>query len=99
MIGNDRLRSITRHMVSDIDRFDGRPAALDDLSFSLKANLALLDQAGADTAWIEELRALRNQVEVVNAFFIESRRLDLTDEERREIGEILDEMRQALVEH
>lgn len=99
MTENDRIRVIARQMADDVERFDGQGSALDDLSFSLKANLTSLEQAGADQAWVEELRSLRNEIEVVNAFFIESGRPRLNDEERRQLGEILGELRQALIEY
>lgn len=38
-----------------------------------------------------------NQLEMVNAFFIESNRDHLSDAERKEVDEILDELRAALV--
>jgi hypothetical protein len=96
---NDRIRTIARQMASDLDRFGGDGDGLADLSFSLKARLALLEQAGADLTWVEQLRAFRNEIEVVNAFFIESGRCRPDEEERRQLREVMEELREALAEY
>jgi hypothetical protein len=95
----DRIQTIARQMAYDLDEFNGDGTGLQKLSFSLKARLALLEQAGADTAWVEDLRTFRNEIEAVNAFFIESRRRQLNDDEQRKLRTVLEELREALVEY
>lgn len=99
MTEDDRIRTIARRMADDISRCEGNGRELNNLSYSLKANLALLVESGADLAWVEELREFRNEIEVINAFFIESGRTSLNDEEQRQLDEVMGELREALVEY
>jgi hypothetical protein len=48
MTEDDRIRVIARRMANDIERFRGDGAGLHRISSSLKANLGLLEQVGAD---------------------------------------------------
>lgn len=68
---------------------------VDRLSWELKNHLSQLDGV-ADEAWVDELRGFRNQVEYVSAFWIESGREQLTDEERRDVELTLSELEAAL---
>jgi hypothetical protein len=56
---------------------------------------ALTDVADAD--WVEELRSMWWRLELINALAMDESRTNLSDEERGEIGAILDELRAALV--
>lgn len=69
---------------------------IDRLAWELRSRIAALREV-ADEAWVEELKAIWNQLEVINAFFIESGRDQLNAEERKEVDEVLDELRAALV--
>lgn len=94
-----RISQLVAHMIGDIETFESGRLSIDRLSASLKGQLAALNQAGADPAWVDELRALRNQVECVNAFFLNSGRAALTSEEFDEAHQALGELRQALTEY
>lgn len=94
-----QIQSIARQMVGDVDAFRSGTIEIDDLSFTLKARLALIEQAGADHAWVEELRSFRNEIEVVNAVLIGAGRTRPDEGEQRQLREVLDELREALVEH
>jgi hypothetical protein len=99
MIDNERVRAIARHMMAETEQFTGAGSQLYTLSFSLKADLGLLSDAEADPEWIEELRSFRNELEVINAIFVESNRRELTPDEIRQVEDILSELRQSLVEY
>lgn len=98
MTEDDRIKTIVRRMADDVERFEGDGRALNNLSYSLKANLALLAESGADLAWVEELLGFRNEIEVINAFYIESGRTRLNDEEQCQLEEVMGELREALRE-
>lgn len=76
---------------------DGR-LPLDRLVWELKSRIAAL-QSVADQQWVEELRSAWWQLEYVNAFWIESGRAELSEDERREVDEGLDELLPMLVEY
>jgi hypothetical protein len=78
-----------------IASFEEGRLPLDRLSWELKSRIAALDEF-VDREWVDELRAIRNQVEVVNAFFIESGRSDMTEEERSDVEAAIEEMKAAL---
>jgi len=99
MIEEDVTRSIAREMLQDLKEFDDLKLTVDQLAYRLKARLALLADARADDAWVDELRSLRNEIEVVSAFFIESGRPELTEGEQRQLADIVGELREALVEY
>lgn len=76
--------------------FEEGRLGLDRLAWELKSRIAALRRV-AEESWADELKAMWNQLEMVNAFFIESNRDHLSDAERKEVDEILDELRAALV--
>jgi hypothetical protein len=76
---------------------DGR-LPLDRLVWELKSRIAAL-RGVADQEWVEELRSAWWQLESVNAFWIESGRAELTQDERRDVDEGLDELLPMLVEY
>ncbi len=71
---------------------------LDRLVWELKSRISAL-HAVADQEWVEELRSAWWQLESVNASWIESGRDELTEDERREVEEGLDELLPMLVEY
>ena len=90
------IRRVVNGMKESISAFEADRLSIDRLVWELKSRIAALQEV-ADPEWVEELRAMRNQLEVVNAFFIESGRKTLTSEERREVNDILGELKSALV--
>lgn len=76
---------------------DGR-LPLDRLVWELKGRISALRDV-ADQEWVEELRSAWWQLEYVNAFWIESGRVELTDEERQQVSDGLDELLLMLVEY
>ena len=71
---------------------------LNRLVWELKSRISAL-QGVADTEWVEELRSAWLQLEYVNAFWIESGRTEMTEDEKREVDEGLDELLPMLVEY
>lgn len=74
-----------------------------ELSFNrlvreLKSRISALWDV-ADDEWVSELKSIWNQLEVVNAFFIESGRSQLSLEEHTEAEDILEELQAALTEY
>jgi hypothetical protein len=70
--------------------------SIDRLAWELKSRIAALRQA-ADPAWADELKGIWNQLEMVNALFIDSGREALTGDEVKEVTEILNELSSALI--
>ena len=66
------------------------------MAWALKSRIAAL-RGLADDEWVDELRALWNQLEYLNAFFIDSGRPTLMPEERDEVADALGELRAALI--
>jgi hypothetical protein len=94
----EQVRSLVEGMLEAVASYrDGR-LSLDRLVWELKSRIAAL--AGvADQEWVEELRSAWWQLESVNAFWIESGRAELTEDERRDVDEGLDELLPMLVEY
>lgn len=93
---SDQALALVDGMRTVIEAFEADRCSIDRLAWELKSRLAALDQV-ADPQWVDELRSTRNQLEVVSAFFIESGRSALGDDERREVDDILGELRAALL--
>lgn len=94
----EQVRALVEGMRKAADSYrDGR-LALDRLVWELKSRISAL-QGVADQEWVEELRSAWWQLESVNAFWIESGRPELTEDERREVDEGLDELLPMLVEY
>jgi hypothetical protein len=96
MSSEDALAEQAADMVADVDRFLNGAMTIDRLSTALKIRLAAMEAADADTAWIDELRSLRNQIEYVNAFWLESGRGELDSDELRIAMEAAQELKAAL---
>lgn len=94
----DQVRALADGMREAASSYrDGR-LPLDRLVWELKSRIAAL-QGVADHEWVEDLRSAWWQLESVNAFWIESGRAELTEDERREVDEGLDELLPMLVEY
>jgi hypothetical protein len=89
---------LTQRIVLDAKAFREGRLTIQGLSEDLRISIAALGQF-ADENWVEELRTLRNQIEYINALFVDSGRADLTDEERREVDQTLDELLAELTVH
>src|SRR5438034_4193487 len=87
---------LARLMQEAILGFEEGRASLSGLSTRLHGLISALD-AVADHEWVEELRSMRNQLEFVNAVFIDSGRGELTDQERQAIEDTLGELRGSLI--
>ena len=78
-----------------LDLFSAGAISSDRLSWCLKSGISALGLLD-DSEWVEELRTVRNDIEYVNAFFIESGRELLGDNERQEIGALIIRFRSTL---
>ena len=92
---DERAVELVSGMRDLIAAFEAGRLPVDRLSWELKSRIAALDDL-ADREWVDELRAIRNQIEVVNAFHIESGRSALTADERRDLEAAIGEMKVAL---
>lgn len=93
---DERVLARVAGMREAIDAFEAGRLSVDRLAWELKSRIAALDEI-ADRGWVDELRSMRNQLEVVSSFFIESGRLTMSYDERREADDILGELRTALL--
>jgi hypothetical protein len=91
-----QIEVLVEGMRAAIHNFKEGKLSIDRLAWDLKSRIAVLRQV-ANEAWADELKAIWNQLEVVNAFFIESGRKDLNADEGKEVEEIIDELLAALV--
>ncbi|HCO03496.1 MAG TPA: hypothetical protein DIT48_09095 [Actinobacteria bacterium] len=92
----EQARWLVEGMRKAVEAFEADHLSINSLVWALTSRIGALGHI-ADAEWVEELRSMRNQLEVVNAFFIESGRTSLNDKERREVGDTLGELRAALV--
>ncbi len=81
-----------RQAIRDFE--EGR-LSIDRLAWQLKSRIAALRQV-TDEAWVDELKAIWNQLELINALFIESKREVLNPDERSAAVEVLNELLAAL---
>jgi hypothetical protein len=86
---------LTTGMLSSIQAFHDGQLTIDRLAWKLKSAIAALREV-ANEAWVDELKAIWNQLEVINAFFIESGRETLDADERKDADEVLEELRNAI---
>lgn len=94
----EQLRTLVDGMREAAGAYEAGRLPLDRLVWELKSRISAL-QGVAEQDWVEELRSRWWQLEYVNAFWIESGRTDLTEDERREVNEALDELRPMLIEY
>jgi len=76
-----RVAEQVSELIADVDQFLSGTMTIDRLSTILKVRIAALQALDVDIDWVEELRSLRNRIEYVNAFWLESGRDRLEDEE------------------
>jgi hypothetical protein len=91
-----QISTLTGRMQASIQAFHEGLLTIDRLAWELKSAIAAL-RGVADESWVDELKAIWNQLEVINAFFIESGREALSAEERKEAAEVLEELRTAII--
>lgn len=94
----EQLRALLGGMREAADAYEAGHLSLDRLVWELKSRISAL-QGVADQEWVEELRSKWWQLEYVNPFWIESGRAELTEDERRQVSEALDELRPMLIEY
>lgn len=94
----EHVRLLTEGMREAADAFEEGRLPLDRLVWELKSRISAL-QGVADDEWVEELRSSWWQLEYVNAFWIESGRSNLTEDERRRITMALEELRPMLIDY
>jgi hypothetical protein len=95
---NDQVLALVEDMRKAVVRFEAGDLSIHRLSWDLKSRVAALDGI-ADLQWVEQLRTMRNEIELINAVSIESGRSALTDTERREACDILKGLKVALEAH
>lgn len=93
---SEQLRALAEGMREAARSYRAGRLPLDRLVWELKSRISAL-QGVADQEWVEELRSVWWQLETVNAFWIESGRAELSEDERREVDEALDELLPMLV--
>lgn len=71
---------------------------LDRLVRELTSRISALESV-SDSEWVEELRTFRNNLEYVNAFWIDSGRSALTEQESQAVDEVLGELEAMLIEY
>jgi hypothetical protein len=91
----NQVAALVKGMQGAIQDFEAGRLSIDRLAWELKSRIAALRQV-ADPAWAEELKNIWNQLEMVNAIFIESGREALMNDELKEVREILAEFGSAL---
>lgn len=91
----DQAKSLIGQMLDAISRFERSELPIDGLSSNLKVQVAALAEL-VDRDWVENIRELRNGIEVVNAAFLNSGRKTLTLAERDEAQRTIDELKVAL---
>lgn len=94
----EQVRFLVEGMREAADAYHAGRLPLDRLVWELKSRIAALQDV-ADHEWVEELRSGWWQLESINAFWIESGRAALTEDEQSEISEALDELRPMLLEY
>ncbi len=94
----EQLHALLDGMREAAEAYEAGRLPLDRLVWELKSRISAL-QGVADQEWVEELRSKWWQLESINAFWIESGRAELTEDERREVSEALDELRPMLIEY
>ena len=82
-------------MLRTSQAFEDGELPVDRLSSDLKGIIAALSHI-ADLEWVERIRTMRNQIELINAIYLNSGRSALTPIERQEVKESLSDLREAL---
>ena len=92
----EQLVVLVKGMRDAIRDFEEERLNIDRLAWELKSRIAALRYV-ADQAWADELKGIWNQLEMINAFHIESGKRNLDPKERKEVEEVLDAFRAALL--
>jgi len=92
---NAQVAALVHGMQVAMQDFETGRLRIDRLAWELKSRIAALHRF-SDPSWAEELKSIWNQLEMVNAFFIDSGREVLTNDELKEVKEILAEFSSAL---
>lgn len=92
----EHLQTLAEGMREAVSSYRTGRLSLDRLVWELKSRISAL-QGFADEEWVDELRSAWWQLESVNAFWIESGRPELSQDERREVDDALDELLPMLV--
>lgn len=95
---SEQVRALAEGMRKAVGTYRAGRLPLDRLVWELKSRISAL-QGVADQKWVEELRSAWWPLESVNAFWIESGRTDLNEDERREIDDALEELLPMLDEY
>lgn len=95
---SDKASPLVRGMQESILAFERGGIGIDRLTWDLKSRISALRSVTND-AWADELKSIWNQLEVVNAFFIDSGRRTLSANEETEVREILDELSAAIARY
>jgi hypothetical protein len=82
-------------MLTAAQAFEDGGLPIDKLSWELKSRIAALSHI-ANAEWVEHIRTMRNQIDLVNAVHLDSGLSALTPDERREVSEVLHDLRNAL---
>lgn len=93
----ERVRSLIEGMREAARSYREGCLPLDRLVWELKSRIGALPGV-ADPDWVEELRSAWWPLEYVNTVWIESGRSELSDDERRQVDQGLDELVTMLVE-
>jgi len=96
---HDVCATQVKEATADVERFLSGTMTIDRLSTMLKVRIAEMEALGADPAWIADLRSLRNGIEYVNAFWIESGREELDAEEIASASKAAEAVKAALSRH
>jgi hypothetical protein len=89
------VSSLAEEMRSFVTSFEAGTLRLDRLAWELKSRIAVLRDIG-DAAWADELKSIWNHLEVINAVVLGSGRTSPSENERKELHEILVELVAAL---
>lgn len=92
---NDQVQALVADMRKAVLHFEADELSIDRLSSDLKSRVAALEGI-ADRQWVEQLRTMRNGIEVINAVAITSGRRTLSDGEKREACDLLEQFKVAL---
>jgi hypothetical protein len=90
-----QANSLIGKMLDAISRFERKELPIDGLFSDLRIQIAALAEL-VDRDWVEKIREMRNDIEVVNATFLNSGRETLTLAERDEAQKTIDTPNAAL---
>lgn len=92
---NDRAGFLVRLILESLDAFDRREIDLGALVSDVESTIVSLQDV-ADDEWVSELRSAWSGLEIVHAVMLDDGRAELSDKDRREVGEVVRELRATL---